>query len=328
MTPFHRSLPARALRGACLLLGLLAGSLALAQQYPARPIRVLVGVPPGGSTDAQARMFAEWLQDSLGQSAFVENRPGANTALAAEGVARAAPDGHSLLVATDAFLAMPLLTKVSFDPFKDFAPVGVLALNRFVLAVHPNVPVNNVQELVAWLKARPGKANYGSSGNAGASHLGLEKFKILTGTEFTHIPYKGAGPALTDAIAGRYEISMWTPTAIAGHVKAGKLKALAVTGPKRVAALPQVPTFAEAGLPAYDHTAWQAVFATAGTPRPVIDRLNGEIARMVASAKVKQKLDEAGVEAMAVKPEQMAEMLRNDSAELAKLIRTANIRMD
>ncbi len=313
------------------LCGVLAAmvSVATAQQpYPSKPIRVLVGVPPGGSTDAITRMFADWLQGSLGQPAVVENRPGANTAVAADAVAHAAPDGYTLLLATDAFLAMPLLTKVSFDAFKDFAPIGIVAVNRFVMAVHPSMPVNTVQELIAYAKARPGKMNYGSSGNAGSSHLGVEWFKMLTGTDMVHIPYKGAGPALTDAIAGRYEISLWTTSAISPYVKSGKLKPLAVTGPARVPFMPEVPTFAEAGLPAYDHKVWQAVFAPAGTPKSIVGTINAEIAKMVASPKIKQKLEDSGVEPLLSTPEKFAAMMRADSVELAKLIKAANIRMD
>ncbi len=313
------------------LCGVLAAmvSVATAQQpYPSKPIRVLVGVPPGGSTDAITRMFADWLQGSLGQPAVVENRPGANTAVAADAVAHAAPDGYTLLLATDAFLAMPLLTKVSFDAFKDFAPIGIVAVNRFVMAVHPSMPVNTVQELIAYAKARPGKMNYGSSGNAGSSHLGVEWFKMLTGTDMVHIPYKGAGPALTDAIAGRYEISLWTTSAISPYVKSGKLRPLAVTGPARVPFMPEVPTFAEAGLPAYDHKVWQAVFAPAGTPKSIVGTINAEIAKMVASPKIKQKLEDSGVEPLLSTPEKFAAMMRADSVELAKLIKAANIRMD
>ena len=259
---------------------------------------------------------------------MVENRPGANTAVAADAVAHAAPDGYTLLLATDAFLAMPLLTKVSFDAFKDFAPIGIVAVNRFVMAVHPSMPVNTVQELIAYAKARPGKMNYGSSGNAGSSHLGVEWFKMLTGTDMVHIPYKGAGPALTDAIAGRYEISLWTTSAISPYVKSGKLRPLAVTGPARVPFMPEVPTFAEAGLPAYDHKVWQAVFAPAGTPKSIVGTINAEIAKMVASPKIKQKLEDSGVEPLLSTPEKFAAMMRADSVELAKLIKAANIRMD
>lgn len=306
----------------------MTASVAVAQQYPVKPIKVLVGVPPGGSTDSMTRLFADWLQGSLGQPTIVENRPGANTAVAADVVAKSNPDGYSLLFATEALLAMPLLTKAGFDPFKDFAPVGVVAISRFMLAVYPATPVKTVQELVAHAKANPGKLNYGSSGNAGASHLGVEWFKMLTGTDMVHIPYKGAGPALADAIAGRYEVSLWTTFAIGPYVKAGKLKPLAVTGPARVSGMPDVPTFAEAGLPAFDHKVWYAVFAPAGTPRAIVNVLNAEIAKMLSSPAMKRKLDETGAGPLLSTPDQLAAMMRADSMELAKLIRAANIKMD
>jgi tripartite-type tricarboxylate transporter receptor subunit TctC len=305
-----------------------ASEVAAQPAYPSKLIRVLVGVPPGGSTDLITRMYAEWLHESLGQPGIVENRPGGNTTAAAEAVARAAPDGYTLLLATDALVALPLLTKLTFDPFKDLAPIGTIGVSRFVLAVHPSLPVNNVKELVALAKARPGQMNYASSGNAGTSHLGLEKFKLLTATNMVHIPYKGAGPAIVDAIAGHVQVSMWTPLAIAAHVQAGKLKPLAATGPKRVPLLPNVPTFGEAGFPAYDHNVWFAVFAPAGTPRQNIDRLAAEIAKMIAAPKHRQRLDSSGVEPLLLAPEPLATMIRSQAAELQVLIKTANIKMD
>ena len=315
----------RVLTSAALVI---ASTFSAAQTYPNKPIKVLVGVPPGGSTDGAARMYAEWLQESLGQPAYVENRTGANTAVAAEAVARSPADGYTLLLATDALLAMPLLQKVNFDPFKDFAPIGAFGVQYFVIVVHPSLPVNSVQEFIAYAKARPGKLNYGSSGNAGSSHIGVEKFKLVTGLDIVHIPYKGAGPALTDALAGQYQMSLWTPTAVSGHVNSGKLRALALTSPKRVAALPQVPTFAEAGLPAYKHNVWQAYFAPVGTPKAIIDKLNGEIAKMSNSPKNKAKLDAGGVEPLPLSPEQFAEVMRADGVELAKSIKAANIKID
>lgn len=321
-----------AARGLCV--GILVGHLvpgfaqSSAPAWPSKPIKVLVGVPPGGSTDAMTRMFADWLQESLGQPSVVENRPGANTVLAADAVAKSAPDGHTLLVATEAVIGMPLLTKTPFEPFKDFAPVGILGVTHFVMVAHPSAPFNTVRELVAHAQQRPGTVNYGSSGNAGSSHFGLEKFKQVTATDLVHIPYRGAGPALTDGIAGQFQLSLWTPLAVSQHVKAGKLKALAATGSKRVPVLPQVPTFAEAGLPAYDHKTWWGVFAPAGTPKAVVDRLNAEIGKMLASAKVRQRLDDAGVEPKTTTPEEFAALLRADATELGKLISTANIKMD
>lgn len=318
-----------------LVTGLVAAHAALlnAQQqvqqaYPSRPIKLLVGVPPGGSTDAITRMFAGWLQESLGQPAVVENRPGANTAVAADAVAHAAPDGYTLLVATDAFLTVPLLTKVQFDPFKDFSPVGTLMTSPFVLVVHPSVPINSVQELIAYAKAHPNELNYGSSGNGGTSHVSVEKFKMLTGTQLVHVPYRGAGPALTGAIAGDFQLSLWTPLAAAPHVKAGKLKPIAVSGSRRVAFMPHVPTFAEAGLPEYEPRTWMAVYAPAATPRPMVEKIHAEIAKMLAAPTYKQKLEDTGVEPFVSTPERVTQMMRKEADELAKVIKAASIKMD
>ncbi|MBB3014136.1 Bug family tripartite tricarboxylate transporter substrate binding protein [Cupriavidus alkaliphilus] len=307
---------------------MLAGAQNSQPAYPSKPIKVLVGVPPGGSTDVIARLFADWLQGSMGQPGVVENRPGANTAMAADAVSRSAPDGYSLLVATEALLTMPLLAKQSFDPVKSFVPIGAVGLTHFVLAVHPTLPVNSVRELINYARAHPGRISYGSSGNAGTSHLGLEKFKLLTGTQMVHIPYRGAGPALTDAVSGQYQVSLWTPLAIAQQVKTGKLKALAVTGSRRIPMLKQVPTFAEVGLPAYDHKSWYAVFAPAGTPKPIVERLNAEISKMLASPKIRQKFDDAGVEPLVSTPEQLTSMMRSDTNEVGRLIKGANIKID
>ena len=298
------------------------------QPYSSKPIKILVGVPPGGSTDSLARLFASWLQQGMGQPTIVDNRPGANTAVAADAVARSTPDGYTLLFTTEAFLTVPLLTKVNFDPFKDFVPIGTVAASRFVMAVHPSSPIKSVADLVAAAKAQPGKMTYGSSGNGGASHLGIEKFKMLTGTDILHVPYRGAGPALTDAIGGQYQISLWTPLAISGHVASGKLRALAVTGPKRSTVLPNVPTFAEAGLPAFDHRTWMSVLAPAGTPKPIVDRLSSEIRKMLASPKVKETLDKQGVESLVSTPQELTATMRTETAEIGKLIKAANIKMD
>lgn len=296
--------------------------------YPSKPIRLLVGVPPGGSTDALTRMFAQWLNDSLGQPTVVENRPGANTAIAADAVARSTADGYTLLVATDAFITVPLLTKASYDPFKSFAPVGTLATSHFVLTVHPSTPFTSVKELIAYAKANPGKLNYGTSGNGGTSQLAGEKFKMLTGTQILHVPYRGAGPALTDAISGQYQVSFWTPLAVAPFLKSGKLRALAVTSPKRLPSLPQVPTFGEVGLPQFNNHVWWGVYAPNGTPQLIVDKLASEMSKMLASPKYKQKFEENGVEELQSTPNQFMQMMHKETDELRKLIKAADIKMD
>jgi len=311
--------------------GLLAAHAVLAAaqpSYPNRPIKIQVGVPPGGSTDSVARMFAQWLQGSWAQPAIVENRPGANTAVAANAVAHASPDGYTVLLATNAHITIPLLTKLSYDPFKDFAPVGTIGVSHYVLLIHPSLPPNTLQEFIAYAKARPGQLNYGSSGNGGGSHIAGELFNTLTGTRIEHVPYKGAGPALSDAIGGQVQVSFNTPLAVAGHVKAGKLKALAVTGPKRAPLLPDLPTFAEAGLPAYDVKAWYGVFLPAGTPKAIVDKLAAEIDKFLSSPKVKENLEKQGVEPLHSTPEQFTTMMRAESVDLSKLIKATHIKID
>lgn len=317
-----------------LLAGLLASQALLVgaqpaqQPYPSRPIKILVGVPPGGSTDTVTRMFAEWLRESWSQPTVVENRPGANTAVAAEAVSRAAPDGYTILLATNAHITIPLLSKLTYDPIKDFIPVGTVGVSRYVMSVHPSVPANTLQEFIAYAKTRPGQLNYGSSGNGGGSHINGEVFNRLAGVQIQHIPYKGAGPALTDTIGGQVQVSYNTPLAVAAHVNAGKLKPLAVTGPKRAPQLPQVPTFAEAGLPAFQEKAWYGVFLPAGTPKPIVDKLSAEITKMLSSPSIKEKLEKQGTEPLLSTPEQFTALLRAETGELAKLIKSANIKID
>ncbi len=307
-------------------LAILAMPLQVAAQqpYPIKAIRLLVGTAPGGAGDQYARMMAEWIQESLGQSAVVDNRP----VVASDVVARSTPDGYTLLVTPETFITVPLIMSASYDPFKDFAPIGTIALSRYVMVAYPSAPFSTVKELIAYAKANPGKLNFGSSGNGASSHIGFEKFKMLTGTDIAHIPYKGAGPAVIDLIAGRHDLGLWVPLTVAPHVAAGKLKALAVTGPKRLQAMPDIPSFAEAGLPGYDHNTWQGVLAPAGTPKAIVDRLNGEIHKMVASPKIKTRLDAGGVEALLSTPEQFATMMRTQSADLAKLVKIAKIKIE
>ncbi len=318
------------------LAGLLAvqATLSLAQPAqqpypnPNRTIKVLVGVPPGGGTNTITRMFADWLQEKWGVPTVVENKPGANTAVAADAVSRAAPDGYTMMLATNAHITVPLLTKLTYDPLKDFTPVGTLGVTRHFIVVNPALPINTLQELLAYAKANPGKLNYGSSGNGGASHITGQVFNHLTGANLTHIPYKGAGPMLNDLLAGQVQVSFSTALAIGPQVAAGKLRALAVVGPKRSLLLPQVPTVAEAGLPAFDEKAWYGIFLPPNTPKPIVDKVAAELTAMITSPAMKERLEKQGVEPFLNTPEQFQIMMRRETEDLIKLIKANNITLD
>lgn len=307
-------------------------SIATAQSgqsgYPNKPIKILVGVPPGGGVDAMARMLSDSLQDRWGVPAVVENRPGANTAVAASAVAQAAPDGYTMMLATTAHLTVPLLAKLKYDPLKDFAPVGTLGLSRQFIVVNASVPFNSVQELIAYDKANPGKLNYGSTGNGGPSHFTGEAFNNVAGTRISHIPYKGAGPVVNDLISGQVQVSFLTGLAIAPNVNAGKLKALAVISPRRSQILPKVPTVAEAGLANFEEQGWYGVFLPAHTPKPIVEKLASAIEAMVTSGPLKEKLEKQGVEPHFYKSDEFASLMRRQQVDFAKIIKTNNIKID
>ncbi|MBB3221610.1 tripartite tricarboxylate transporter substrate binding protein [Pseudoduganella umbonata] len=309
------------------LMTLTVVDVAAQQAYPRQPIRILVGVGPGGSTNNMARLIAQKFQESWGQPVIVENRSGANTSIAAEAVARAVPDGYTLLVATNTHIAVPLMMRVRYQPLKDFAPIGTLGVSRYVMSVHPSVPARTLKEFIAYAKARPNQLNYGSSGSGGGSHIDGAVFDLLTGVRTQHVPYKGGGQALVDAIAGHVQISYNTPMIVAPHAASGALRPLAVTGPKRVALLPGVPTFAEAGLPAFDEKAWWGLYAPAGTPRPIVDKLAAELKKILTTPSVQRTLESQGAEALISTPDEFAAMMRAESANLGTVIKSANIKI-
>jgi tripartite-type tricarboxylate transporter receptor subunit TctC len=306
-----------------------AGAQPSAQAYPAKPIHIIVPLTPGGSTNNIARLLADKLKESWGQPVIVENRPGGNTIIGTEAVARAAPDGYTLLVASNTHVIIPLLVpKLPFDTLKDFAPVGTLALSRYVMVVNPSVPANTLQEFIVLAKARGSDVNYGSSGSGSGANIAGETFNVLAGVRMQHIPYKGGAQSLTDVIGGHVQASFNTPMIAAPYLNAGRLKALAITGETRLPLLPQVPTFSEAGLPAYNEKAWQGVFAPAGTPKPIVDKLSAEIARILSSPGTREMLEHQGVEPFISTPEQFAVMINAETAKLSKLIKAANIKLD
>jgi len=311
------------------MLVVFAGLVAAQQAYPSKPIRIIVPVAAGGSTSNVARLLAQKLTEAWGQQVIVENRAGGNTIIGTEAAAKSAPDGYTLLVPSNTHVIIPLLVpNLPFDAIRDFAPVATLASNKFVLLVHPSVPANTLQQFIALAKARPGLLNYGSAGSGSGGHLAGEAFIMHAGVKMQHIPYKGGAQALADLIGGQVQLSFQTPISSLPHIKSGKLKGLAISGERRLATLPQVPTFIEGGLPAYDEKSWQGVFAPAGTPKPIIDKLSAEIAKMLTAPDVKEKLDNQGVEPFISNAEQFAAMIKAETAKLVKIIKAANIKFE
>ena len=309
------------------VIGVAAGDTH-AQDYPNRPIRFITPYAPGGSTTVMARLTGQHLTERWGQNVIVDNRPGGNTIIGTEALVRSAPDGYTILLATSTHSILSSLTKTPYEPIKDFAPVATLGVSPQVLVLNTAVPANTVQEVIALAKLKPGQLNFGSSGAGGPTHLSGELFNIIAGVNTQHIPYKGAGPVLIDLIGGQVQMFYSVPINIITHVKSGKLKAIAVTGQTRVTALPQMPTFAEAGLPGFDVKTWNGVLAPAGTPKAIIGKLSTEIAAMLATPNVKERLEGLGVTILVSTPEQFGAIIKSDITMYQKVIRTANIRVD
>ena len=309
-------------------LSAMCGGAAAQAPYPSRPIRFITPYAPGGSTSVMARLVGQHLTERWGQNVIVDNRPGGNTIIGTETLARSAPDGYTIMLTTTTHTILSSLTKTPYDPVKDFAPVATLGVSPQVLVLHPAVPANTVQEVIALAKAKPGQLNFGSSGAGGPTHLSGELFNMIAGVKTQHIPYKGAGPVIIDLIGGQIQMFYSVPINIIGQVKSGKLKAIAVTGKNRISAFPQMPTFAEAGLPTFDVKTWNGVLAPGATPRPIVDKLSGEIGNMLALPNIKERLEDLGMTIMVSTPEQFAAMIKADIATYLKVIKTANIRVD
>ena len=303
---------------------LLAGSLpAWAQPYPNRPLRIVVPFPPGGGTDIGTRIVAQKLQEAWGQAVIVENKPGAAGIVGTELTAKSAPDGYTFMmgnIGTHA-INVSLYKKLAYDPVKDFAPVSMVADLPLLLLVHPSVPANSVKELIALAKSQPGKLNFSSSGAGGSMHVAAELFKSMTGVDMVHIPYKGGAPAVADLLSGQVALSFSTVLETIQHVKAGKVRALAVTNDHRSIALPDLPTIAEAGLPGYQSISWLALFAPAGTPKEIVNKVSAESVRILKLPDVKERLLAQGAEPIGSAPEQLAAILAADIAKYAKVIR-------
>jgi len=306
---------------------LTSANASLAQSYPDKPIRIVVTFPAGGPTDAVARPISQSLSTTWGQPVIIDNRGGAGGIVGTEIVAHSAPDGYNLLIGTAGGMSInpSLHAKLSYDPFKDFAPISMLVINPQILVAHPALAASNVRELVALAKSKPGQLNFASSGTGTATHLGLELFKAATGINVVHVPYKGGAPALTDLIAGQVQLLFISIPSVMPQVKAGRLKALAVSSARRSLSAPEVPTVAESGYPGFEYVNWNALFAPAATPRAIISKLNTEVVKIMRDPDLAQKLVGQGAEPAPGTPEQLAQYMRVDFDRWRKVIRAAGI---
>lgn len=321
----------RNLYGAAALLavaGLSMTTVAQAQDggYPNRPVMLVVSAAAGGTTDLAARLISEPLSKALGQSVVVDNKPGGNGTIAAQAVQRAKPDGYTLLVQYSGYhVITPLLTKTSWDPVKDFMPVANLLSAPQVLVVRPTLPVKSLKELVAYAKANPNKLNYASSGNGSLQHVSTELLNQMAGIQITHVPYKGTGPAMTDLLGGNVDMTITTPPPLMGHIAAGKLRPLVVTSKSRLESLKDVPSAPEAGYPDLDVSSWFAMYAPAGTPKAVVDKLTTEIEKIMKTDAFRKKAEELGAEAKYMNPQQLDQYQKVELQRWAKVIKSANI---
>jgi tripartite-type tricarboxylate transporter receptor subunit TctC len=308
----------------------LISPLALGQaNYPTRPVRLVVPFPAGGTTDIIARATAQKLSEAWGQQVIVDNRPGAAGNIGSELVAKAAPDGYTLLMGTVGTHAInpSLYAKMPYDHVKDFAPVILVAGVPNVLVVNPEVPVKSVPELIAYLKANPGKLNFASSGSGTSIHLSGELFKAMTGVQMTHVPYKGSAPALTDLVGGQVQLMFDNLPSSLAFIKAGKLRALAVTSTTRAPALPDVPTVAES-IPGFEASSWFGILAPAGTPPDIIAKINGEVAKWLATPEAKEKLTAQGANVAGSSPQDFAKHIQAETAKWAKVVKDSGAKVD
>jgi tripartite-type tricarboxylate transporter receptor subunit TctC len=297
-----------------------------AQQYPVKPIRMINPFSPGGSLDLVARSLAKSMSAELGQQVVVENRPGAGGSIGIEAAAKAPPDGYTLLaVQTSLVINAVLQQKVPFDPVKDFAPISKTSQYMFFLVVHPSLPARSVKQLIALAKSKPGAINYASVGIGSGTHLAGELFNYMTGTKMTHIPYKGTGQVMPDLLGGQVAVHFGS-TSVVPHVKSQKLVPLGVTGAQRSGVLPQVPTIAESGLPGYEVTAWNALFAPAGTPAAIVQRLNGLVKSGMALPEAKSVMEAQGLDVATGTPEELGNLVKAELTKWAKVIKAAGIR--
>jgi tripartite-type tricarboxylate transporter receptor subunit TctC len=309
---------------------LLSAPIVQAQAYPNKPIKIIVPYPPGGTSDILARAIGQKLTDSLGQTIVVENKPGANGNLGADFVSKSAPDGYTLLLADIGALAIsPSLYKLSFDPTTDFSPVTMVAYSPHILVVHPSVPVNNAKELVTLAKSKPGKLNFAASSVGSAPHLAGIEFASRAGVDWAYIPYKGGAQAITDMAGGQADVMFNGMLATYPHVKSGKLKILAVSSSKRMSAIPDVPTVAEAaGLEGFQTGSWQGVLAPPNTPKEIVARLSTEIIKILNTPEMTERLAVQGAEVSTNTPEQFSKFIRDEKSRWAQVVKAANLKLE
>ena len=324
------ALPGRlAATAACVLMLLGVPSLVHAQSaWPAKPIRFISPNAAGGANSVIGQLIGQKLTEAWGQNTFVENRPGGNTVIGTSVVAKAAPDGYTFLAMSSSHLVVPLLMSAPYDAIADFTPVATVSSSEQLLIAHPSLPANTLAEVLALARAKPGALNYASSGGGSVTNLAAELFKLTTDVKIQHIPYKGGGPALTDLMGGQVQLMWITPPAAAPHLRSGKLKAIAVSGNKRLAAAPQVPTFAESGVADYDAKIWFGFLAPPKMPKAIVDKMSAEVARILTLPDVRDKLTGMGMEPLVSTPEQFLALMQADSARYARVIKAANIKLD
>jgi len=296
--------------------------------YPAKVIRIVDAFPPGGGSDVVARLVGPKLTQAWGQQVLVENRGGANGIIGNEHVLRSTPDGYTVLIATGSYAANPSLYKLPYDPINDISVIGRIASTVFMVVIHPSVPAKSIKEFVALARAKPGAINFGSTGTGGSTHLVMEFFKITAGVDLTHIPYKGTGPAVTDLIGGQIQVMIAATAPVMPHVKTGKLRALAVSGPKRIPGAPDLPTVIEAGVPGYDVTSWYAFVGPKGLPKEIVAAWNAELARIAQMPDIKERFAVGGMEAVSGPPEEFAAILKRDVDRWMRVVKQAGIKFD
>ena len=314
------------------LVGIAASAHAVAQQapYPSKPLRLIMSFPAGGPTDIVGRLIGQKLTEAWGQNVVIDNRPGGGGMIGGLAAAKSPADGYTLYLAGVSTLAIsPFVQKnMPFDPMRDFQPVSRTTLQPLLLMTHPSLPVTTLKDFIALAKAKPGQINYASSGPGGSGHLAGELFKSMTRTDLVHVPYRGAPPALMDLVSGQVQTMFGTILASVPHIRSGKLRAIAITGPRRSAAIAEVPTFAESGMPGYDASSWNGIVVPSGTPRAIVDKLNAEIVKIMQVPAVIERLAPDGTLAISSTPEEFAAFIKAEQTKWSKVVREAKIRID